>query len=103
MKKIGKKIYDNKMKRWIWVYTAEERKLLKKQMMDKPHTVLTVVSEEVKGKTTYYTLSNGVVVKESKVGKELDARAIHYSGIPFNPNRGYNKNGTHNWGNGYEN
>lgn len=98
-----KVVYNPKTKQNEWSYTKEEREQLRMAMEAKPHTVLTVVKEEVKGKTTYVTLSNGVVVKNTKVGKELDAKCIHYSGIPFNPNRGYNKDKTFDWGDRYEN
>lgn len=101
MKEIGKKVYDPKRQRWFWVYTNEEKEFLKKQMMDKEHIVLTIVSEEEKKEYIYTTWSNGQVTKRKKT-TEPDAKAIHYSGIPFNPNRGYNKD-THDWGNEYEN
>ena len=91
---IGKRVYDKKRKQYVWVYTPEERELLKQQMMDKKHTVLEVVKVEKIDNQTYVTYSNGMVEKVKWY--LLESSKKNYCGvlgrnpndhIPFNPQR----------------
>lgn len=107
---IGKRVYDKKRKQYVWIYTPEERELLRQQMMAKQHTVLEVVEIEKVNNKTYVTYNNGITEKADTyllgICEDKDFCGIRGKNpndhIPFNPNRGQIKE-TFDWGNKYEN
>ena len=104
---IGKKVYNEDTKKWEWVYTSEERKILREQMMAKKHTILQVVKEERKGNYIFVTYNNGLVEKKKYHEPSSDSICMIVgknpsSFIPFNPNRGYDED-LFNWGDRHEN